>query len=136
MFLKNYILFIFFSLLFFSCVSTNKVLKSLNGEWLVTSIDNNEIKTTQIPTIKFNINSNQISGTDGCNNYRGSIEKIDKDAIQFSRISKTKKGCVNKMEIPKKFSKAMRNARSFSVNKNIILIYNEDKTEILRATKN
>jgi heat shock protein HslJ len=136
MFLKNYILFIFFSLLFCACVPTNKVLKSLNGEWLVTSIDNNEIKTTQIPTIKFNINSNQISGSDGCNNYRGSIEKIDKDAIQFSRISKTKKGCVNKMEIPQKFSKAVRNARSFSVNKNIIFMYNEDKTEILRATKN
>ena len=55
----------------------------------------------------------QISGNNGCNNFRGSIEVLNTSDIKFGSIINTKKLCFEK-KIPNAFNDAITEVRSYN----------------------
>ena len=99
-----------------SCSGLKKMEKKLQGNWILTSINNQSIEQIQhAPSIQFEAN-NEISGTDGCNQYQSSFEMESKNKIRIAPLSKTKMMCVGVMDLAKQFSNYMQTANSIKFN--------------------
>ena len=82
----------------------------------MTSINNQSIEQIQhAPSIQFEAN-NEISGTDGCNQYQSSFEMESKNKIRIAPLSKTKKMCMGVMDLAKQFSTYLQTANSIAFN--------------------
>jgi len=108
----------------------------LNDIWVVTRIGDLIIdKTTlQIPQFEISLKSMQISGKDGCNNFRGSIEVLDTSDIEFGPIMNTKKLCPD-MKIPNAFNTAMKEVRSYSREGLELTLFDKDGVAIVQCLK-
>lgn len=103
--------------LIISCSGLKKIEKQLQGNWILTSINNQPIKLNQnTPTVQFEAAKKAISGTDGCNQYRSSFEMESKNEIRIAPLSKTKMMCVGVMDLAKQFSNYMQTANSIKFN--------------------
>ena len=103
--------------LIISCSGLKKIEKQLQGDWILTSINNQLIEQNQnTPTIQFEADKKGISGTDGCNQYRSSFEIGPKNKIRIAPLSKTKMMCVGVMDLAKQFSNYMQTANSIKFN--------------------
>ncbi len=112
-----------------SCSGLKKMEKKLQGNWILTSINNQPIEQSQnTPTVQFEANHKVISGTDGCNQYQSSFEMVSKNKIQIAPLSKTKKMCMGLMDLAKQFSNYMQTANSIS--------FNEEEDLVLRTSSN
>lgn len=112
-----------------SCSGLKKMEKKLQGNWILTSINNQPIEQSQnTPTVQFEANQKVISGTDGCNQYQSSFEMESKNKIQIAPLSKTKKMCMGVMDLAKQFSNYMQTANSIS--------FNEELNLVLRTSSN
>ena len=110
--------------LIISCSGLKKIEKQLQGNWILTSINNQPIELNQnTPTIQFEADKKAISGTDGCNQYRSSFEMGSKNKIRIAPLSKTKMMCVGVMDLAKQFSNYMQTANSITFNdeENLVL---------------
>ena len=107
-----------------SCSGLKKIEKQLQGNWILTSINNQPIELNQnTPTVQFEAAKKAISGTDGCNQYRSSFEMESKNEIRIAPLSKTKMMCVGVMDLAKQFSNYMQTANSitFKDEENLVL---------------
>jgi len=103
--------------LIISCSGLKKIEKKLQGNWILTSINNQPIELNQNkPTVQFEADKKAISGTDGCNQYRSSFEMGPKNEIRIAPLSKTKMMCVGVMDLAKQFSNYMQTANSIKFN--------------------
>ena len=103
--------------LIISCSGLKKIEKQLQGNWILTSINNQPIKLKQnTPTVQFEAAKKAISGTDGCNKYRSSFEMESKNEIRVEPLSKTKMMCMGVMDLAKQFSNYMQTANSIKFN--------------------
>ena len=104
-------------LLIISCSGLKKIEKQLEGNWILTSVNNQPIELNQnTPTVQFEAAKKAISGTDGCNQYRSSFEMESKNEIRIAPLSKTKMMCVGVMDLAKQFSNYMQTAHSIKFN--------------------
>ena len=101
--------------LIISCSGLKKIEKQLQGNWILTSINNLPIDQNA-PTVQFEADKKAISGTDGCNQYRSSFEMGYKNEIRIAPLSKTKMMCVGVMDLAKQFSNYMQTANSIKFN--------------------
>ena len=101
--------------LIISCSGLKKIEKQLQGNWILTSINNLPIDQNA-PTVQFEADKKAISGTDGCNQYRSSFEMGSKNEIRIAPLSKTKMMCVGVMDLAKQFSNYMQTANSIKFN--------------------
>ena len=100
-----------------SCSGLKKMEKKLQGNWILTSINNQSIEQSQNPpSIQFEANKKVISGTDGCNQYQSSFEMESKNKIRIAPLSKTKKMCMGVMDLAKQFSTYLQTANSITFN--------------------
>lgn len=112
----------------------NKFL--INNIWLVESINgetpqkkNTEHKLT-IPQIEFNVAEMKVNGTDGCNNFFGSIKKIDAEELIFSPLASTKKACIG-TDIPNKFNSALGKTSSYKIENFKLILFDAENNKIL-----
>ena len=104
-------------LLIISCSGLKKIEKQLQGNWILTSVNNQPIELNQnTPTVQFEAAKKAITGTDGCNQYRSSFEMESKNKIRIAPLSKTKMMCVGVMDLAKQFSNYMQTANSIKFN--------------------
>lgn len=71
---------------------------AVDGKWILEKIGNTVVNVTDykkgIPTLQFDIAGNKITGTDGCNNFNGTIQ-MQGSRIQFSTINGSNAACSN-----------------------------------------
>ncbi|WP_067148730.1 DUF4377 domain-containing protein [Pseudotamlana agarivorans] len=108
----------------------------LNDIWAATHIEGNAIETDNIdvPYIEINIAKLMISGTDGCNNFSGSIKKLNTNTIALGPIAMTRKMCPN-MEVPDRFSKALTLSTTYKRDGLTLYFYDSEGHETLRFNK-
>lgn len=107
------------------------VLEAINSADIEKPHENDHMKT---PSIEINLTEMRIMGTDGCNNFHGSIKNIEENEITFGPIATTMMMCPD-MEIPGKFNAALNKAAKFKT-ENLKLIFSDEKgTELLRFKK-
>jgi heat shock protein HslJ len=108
--------------------------------WALEAIDGktlerpNENDRMQIPSIEINLTEMRIMGTDGCNNFNGSIKNIEEDELNFGPIAATMKMCYN-MEIPNKFNVAINKVGTYKIKNLKLYFFDEKGTELLRFKK-
>lgn len=108
--------------------------------WALEAIDGktverpNENDRMQIPSIEINLTDMRIMGTDGCNNFHGSIKNIEADELKFGPLAATMKMCPD-MEIPGKFNATLNKVGKFRIENLKLYFFDEKGTELLRFKK-
>lgn len=94
------------------------VLKTLNGQ----NVD--ELFKAKTPTLEFNLNDKQISGTSGCNTYGGEYT-LDKNKFSASKLRSTMMMCLDG-ENESVFTKALAETSDLSINKSGELVFSQN----------
>lgn len=106
-------------------------LEAIDGKTVERPNDNDRM---QIPSIEINLTEMRIMGTDGCNNFHGSIKSIEEDELKLGPIAATMKMCYN-MEIPNKFNVAINKVGTYKIENLKLYFFDEKGTELLRFKK-
>ncbi len=100
----------------------------LNDIWVAEKIEGFETKISKnAPSLIINIADNTVSGTDGCNSYRGNIIGIGDDKLEFGKLISTKKMCFDNSISPL-FNKALGNTKAYKVENLKLYLYDENNT--------
>ena len=79
-----------------SSVNNTTNSKMLNGKWMLTSLNDKQIVKEQagkeMPYLEFNLTTNNVGGSTGCNDLNGKVV-VAGDDITFSGMSSTKMEC-------------------------------------------
>jgi heat shock protein HslJ len=76
------------------------------------------------PYIKLNLSTKRIMGIDGCNNFHGSISKVDGEFLEFGTIATTRKICLD-MTIPDIITSKLSLVRKYAFVKNELVLTND-----------
>lgn len=78
---------------------------NIEGNWKVERLLDKKIdKQGQVPGLVINLKEMTVSGSNGCNNYTGSIKFISPETFTTGPIASTRKMCLE-MTIPDRFDK-------------------------------
>ncbi len=109
--------------------------KTLNDIWVVTKIKKKKLANPDnAPNIEINLGAKTILGSDGCNNYRGSISEIDSSKLKFGPLMGTKKMCVD-MTDSSNFNAAMSEVSSYKVGDLKLTFYDANSRELISFKK-
>ena len=101
------------------------------GNWQATHIFGEAIATqTTTPNLSLDFDQKEVSGSDGCNNFRGAIERIAGSEIKFGTLASTKKLCPD-MTVPDQFNKAMNQVAGYEVQENRLVFSDSAGREVL-----
>jgi heat shock protein HslJ len=106
-------------------------LEAIDGQ-IVERPDEND--RMQIPSIEINLTEMKIMGTDGCNNFFGSVKNIEDDELTFGPLGATMKMCFN-MDIPNKFNAAINKVSKYKVENLRLYFFDNAGVELLRFKK-
>ncbi|WP_158651239.1 DUF4377 domain-containing protein [Pseudotamlana carrageenivorans] len=108
----------------------------LNDIWAATHVEGVALDTNnnEPPYLEINIAKLMISGTDGCNNFSGSIKKLNTNTIALGPIAMTRKMCPN-MEVPDRFSKSLTLSTTYKRDGLTLYFYDSEGHETLRFNK-
>ncbi|WP_346860214.1 META domain-containing protein [uncultured Draconibacterium sp.] len=107
----------------------------LNGNWEVIKINGAAITSTvQKPQIAIDIAEMTINGTDGCNNYSGTVLTIDGGFIELGPLAATRKMCPE-MAIPDRFNQAISKVKTFRTEKNKLYFMDTNGSVVLECSK-
>lgn len=107
----------------------------LNAKWILHSIQGNLISSgILLPTMEFRISEMRVFGTNGCNNYSGSIENITSDTITFGPMMSTKMMCME-MAVPDSFDQALFNSLNYKVDNQFLKFTDGNGIETLSFKK-
>ncbi len=108
---------------------------TLNDIWVVTKIKKKKlVNPDNAPTIEINLGSRSVMGSDGCNNYRGSISEIDSSNLKFGPLMGTKKMCID-MTDSSNFNAAMLEVASYKVGDLKLTFYDTNSKELISLKK-
>lgn len=145
-------LFALLTITLFSCGSTKEVEKveesketalppveintAINDIWVAETImgerfEPNGVKT---PQLEIHIKEMNFSGNDGCNNFSGSIKKLDNQALIFGNAAATKMACPD-MLVPEQFNIVLLETRKYKIQKLRLYLFNEDGNELMVLKK-
>ena len=103
----------------------------LQGEWELLSIrDKKMMINGPIPTLAFDLKTNQLSGNNNCNNYTGKIVKLTSSLIETGEIATTKKMCRD-MQISAEYMAAFNSTKSYKIEGNTLTLYDADNRRVL-----
>lgn len=106
-------------------------LEAIGGENIEKPNENDLMHN---PSIEINLTEMRIMGTDGCNNFQGSIKTIEDEELKFGHIAATMKMCPD-MEISGKFNTAINKVGKYRIEILKLYLYDEKGTELLRFKK-
>jgi len=108
--------------------------------WALEAIDGTAVEKPhendrmQTPKIEVNLTKMTIMGTDGCNNFNGSIKNIEENELTFGPIAATMKMCYD-MNIPDKFNTAINKVGKYKIENLKLYLFDEKGSELLRFRK-
>lgn len=107
----------------------------INDIWVPTAINRISIvKNTGLPTLEIHVSKMQILGTDGCNNFNGSINELTTTKISFGPIASTKKMCLD-METANSFNSFLGKTTHYKKNGTKLYFFDEKGNEIIAFKK-
>jgi heat shock protein HslJ len=108
----------------------------LNDIWVVTHINNEELDKAsfQLPQLEISLKNKQLLGNDGCNNIKGTINRITDSEIELGPMMGTKKMCPQ-MDIPNKFNRVISEIRSYKLGGLELIFFDKKNKEIMRSMK-
>lgn len=110
----------------------------LHDIWAVTHINGQAIpsnsQTIQTPSMEINTQTMRVMGTDGCNQYQGSIDDLSATEIEFDDLISTRKMCVD-MTVPTQFQRAMDDTDRYQLNQLTLTFLDDNGREVLRFLK-
>ena len=108
---------------------TVRILGSSNpltgNTWILTAYNDQQPINDHQPTLKFE--TDQVSGTTGCNHYGGTFQ-IDGDTIRFEGVFSTEMGCMEPeglMEQERIYLELLRSVDKFELNGESLTFYAE-----------
>jgi len=91
-------------------------------------------KSDEMPRMELNLNTMQVFGNDGCNEFNGKIKSVTEQNIAFGLLMATKKRCPD-MIIPAKFNQALQKAASYSFAELHLSFYDKSGKEVIKFLK-
>lgn len=91
-------------------------------------------KRDEMPRFEINLNSMQVFGNNGCNEFSGAIKAVTEQKISFGAIASTRKMCRD-MEVPAKFDKALIQTASYKFEDLHLSLYDNNGKELIRFLK-
>lgn len=107
------------------------VLEVIEGR-AIQSHGNNTVLIT--PFIEINLTEMTAMGTDGCNQFSGSIKNVEEGILEFGDMASTRKMCIN-MDIPNSFNKAFAHVKKYRRDGLKLLLFDESDNELLQFRK-
>lgn len=108
----------------------------LHDIWALESIQGNSIGFEGIerPSLELNLTEMKVMGTDGCNHFFGSIDRLDENDISFGPIAGTRKYCMP-MTIPDLFNKQLGKVLSYEIQGLKLRLFDASGDELLGLKK-
>ncbi|MCE4564288.1 META domain-containing protein [Maribellus sp. CM-23] len=113
---------------------------NLNGNWDALKINGSIIKLPRIrgagtiPQLNIDMLEGRISGTDGCNNFTGTLQQITDNEINMGPLAQTRKMCPD-MTIATAFMEALNKATHYTVFDTKLVLKDAAGNELLEFTK-
>ncbi len=108
---------------------------NIEGDWVVQKLLGKKIdKQGQVPALTIDLESMQVSGSNGCNRFTGNISFISEDTFTTGPIASTRKMCLE-MTIPDKFDKLFFMPWNYSLENNTLLVQDNDGKELMILKK-
>lgn len=107
---------------------------ALNDIWALTHINSNGFETPNTPRLEINLTKMQAFGTDGCNNFSGSITKLDQSTLTFGPLASTRKMCTD-MNVADQFNQALMKTQTYKHEQLTLYLYDKTGIELLRFKK-
>ncbi|QSP93963.1 DUF4377 domain-containing protein [Marinobacter salinisoli] len=104
------------------------VLESMGG--IALALDDER----QRPRMELDLAKMSVMGFDGCNNFRGAIERLDSSEIVFGPIAGTRKACVD-MRISGQFNQSLNQVRGYTLKGTKLFLLDEAGGELLGFQK-
>ncbi|WP_297097583.1 META domain-containing protein [uncultured Draconibacterium sp.] len=119
-------------LLEFTKATEAKVL--LNDIWVAEIVDGAAVTdASAAPRLEINSSEMKAMGSDGCNNFTGSITTLTNNELVFGPLAGTRKMCPD-MTFADKFNKVIPQVRSYKI-ANLKLTLLDEKGEVLAVMK-
>ncbi|MGD1892701.1 MAG: DUF4377 domain-containing protein [Cyclobacteriaceae bacterium] len=109
----------------------------LNDIWMLESLEGQPIDTTQLikhPYLEIHLADQRVMGHDGCNQFNGGIELANDQKLVFGVLASTRKMC-QQMEVPDKFSRLIGATSTYSLEDNVLRLYDEQQNELMTLGK-
>lgn len=91
-------------------------VSAINDIWKLTELNGSEIDATaqtgELPNMELNTRNETVLGFDGCNNYRGKIEKVTDKELVFGPLLSTRKLCPD-MTLPNQLGPTLSTVRAY-----------------------
>ncbi len=113
----------------------NKKDLRLNDIWIAKQIYGTPLSDqNKLPTLEINLVEQQVFGSDGCNNYQGSLTNLTASTINFGPLAATKKLCQN-MDYPEVFNKALSEVENYKLEGLKLTLYSSENKPLIVFTK-
>lgn len=109
----------------------------LNDIWVLEAMEKQAItpgKMQQRPRLEIHLAEQRVMGSDGCNNFMGSIEKMDSTMLRFGPLAGTRKMCPD-MAIPDKMNRLMAKVQYYRLDEITLHLLDADYKELLSFRK-
>lgn len=113
---------------------------ALHDIWTLESIEGKPLQSTENntapinPSIEINLTEMKVMGTDGCNQFSGSIKNVEEGILEFGNMAATMKMCIS-MDIPDSFNKVMAQVKKFRRVGLMLFLLDENGAELLQFKK-
>lgn len=107
---------------------------ALGGAWKNIKINGENVSNEDVATMTFDLEKLMVAGSDGCNNYNTSIEKLSNNALVFGDIAATKMMCPD-MKSSDKFQNALRLTTNYVIDANELKLMDQNNKVVLVFSK-
>ncbi|OZV69886.1 META domain-containing protein [Winogradskyella aurantia] len=121
--------------LVFKRMDKSKNTTRINDIWAAVRIEGNPInRMVEVPKLEVNVGDMKVFGTDGCNNYFGTILELNEEIITLGGIGSTRKMCPD-MDVPQRYNEALSKINSYEFDNQLLIFTDKDGNEVLAFLK-
>ena len=88
----------------------------------------------EMPRFEINLNTMEVFGNNGCNQFNGKITSVTEKKIAFSGMAMTRKMCQD-MVIPAKFDQALQATASYKFEDLLLTLYDKEGKQLISFLK-
>lgn len=112
----------------------------LNDIWILTTMGGKTINPAKEGEgrkdvqMEFKLSERRVNGSDGCNNFSGSIKTLGAETLQLGPLASTRKMCMD-MTLTDHFNMAIQKVNAYSIQEGQLTLYDKYQTELMTLKK-
>lgn len=115
--------------------SVSKADMRIHDIFVAIKIDGEKVeRRDEMPRLELNLNTMEVFGNNGCNQFNGKITSVTEKKIAFSGMAMTRKMCPD-MVIPTKFDQALQKVEGYKYENLHLTMYDKDGKELFKFLK-